>query len=135
MNSKAFTTALAAATAVVALSACTSSVGGSSSATTATAADTSVNVAGTTSQPDVTVSQTEAPAAPQYTTAQQEAIDSAQSYLEMSGFSRAGLIEQLSSKAGEGFRKADAVFAVNHIKVDWNREAVEAASSYLDTGG
>jgi hypothetical protein len=53
----------------------------------------------------------------------------------MSGFSRAGLIQQLSSKAGEGFKRADAVFAVNHIKVDWNKEAVESVKSYLEMSG
>jgi hypothetical protein len=53
----------------------------------------------------------------------------------MSGFSRAGLIGQLSSTSGEGFNVADAVFAVNHIKVDWNKEAVESAKSYLEMGG
>lgn len=72
---------------------------------------------------------------PRYTVAQQQAIQSAQSYLDMEGFSRAGLIGQLTSNAGEGFRHADAVFAVNHIKVNWNNEAVEAAKSYLDMGG
>ena len=76
-----------------------------------------------------------APAKPKYTVAEENAIESAQSYLDMQGFSRAGLIEQLTSKAGEGFHQADAVFAVNHIKVDWNKEAVEAAKSYLDMGG
>jgi host cell surface-exposed lipoprotein len=50
----------------------------------------------------------------------------------MSGFSRAGLIQQLTSKMGEGFKMSDAVFAVNHVKVDWNKEAVESAKSYLD---
>lgn len=69
---------------------------------------------------------------PDFTVAQQNAIESAQSYLDMSGFSRAGLIGQLSSKAGEGFKMADAVFAVNHLKVDWNKEAVQSAKSYLD---
>jgi len=69
-----------------------------------------------------------------YTVAQQNAIQSAQGYLDMSGFSRTGLIQQLSSKAGEGFRKTDAMFAVNHIKVDWNKEAVESAKQYLKMG-
>lgn len=53
----------------------------------------------------------------------------------MTGFSRAGLIQQLSSKAGEGFEMADAVFAVGHIEVDWNKEAVESAKAYLQMGG
>src|SRR4051812_27131637 len=61
------------------------------------------------------------------TTSQENALESAQSYLDMSGFSRTGLIEQLSSQAGEGFPKADAVWAVNQVDVDWNKEAVEAA--------
>jgi hypothetical protein len=50
----------------------------------------------------------------------------------MSGFSKQGLIQQLSSSAGEGFSKADAVFAANHVDVNWNDEAVESARSYLD---
>jgi hypothetical protein len=32
-----------------------------------------------------------------------------------SGFSRAGLIQQLSSSAGEGFTYAQAVYAVNKV--------------------
>lgn len=76
-----------------------------------------------------------APPMKQYTVAQKNAIRSAQSYLEFSGFSKAGLIGQLSSKSGDGFKKSDAVFAVNHIKVDWNKEAVKSAKSYLEIGG
>lgn len=68
---------------------------------------------------------------PRYTVAQQQAIQSAQSYLDMEGFSRAGLIGQLTSNAGEGFRHADAVFAVNHIKVNWNEQAARSAKEYL----
>lgn len=73
-----------------------------------------------------------APSTPEYTTAQQMAIDSAESYLELTGFSKKGLIGQLSSEYGEGFEKADARFAVNHIDVDWNEQAVRVAESYLD---
>lgn len=72
---------------------------------------------------------------PTLTVSQQEAVDSAEMYLEAGGFSKAGLVDQLSSKYGEGFPKADAVFAVNHVKVDWNHEAVECAQNYLDMGG
>jgi len=77
----------------------------------------------------------DAAAASGFTISQQNAIESAQSYLESSSFSRAGLIDQLTSKAGDGFAMADAVFAVDHITVDWNKEAVESAKSYLATGG
>jgi hypothetical protein len=69
---------------------------------------------------------------PTFTTAQEQAIGSAHDYLDYQAFSRAGLIGQLSSKYGDGFSQADAVFAVNHISVDWNEQAVQAAKDYLD---
>ncbi|MGA9762616.1 MAG: Ltp family lipoprotein [Gaiellaceae bacterium] len=78
---------------------------------------------------------TSAPPAPKMTAAQEQAIQSAQSYLSMdSGFSRTGLIDQLSSSAGSGFPKAVAVFAVNHLNVNWNEQAVLAAKGYLAMG-
>lgn len=70
---------------------------------------------------------------PSYTKAQENAIRSAQSYVDLMPFSRAGLIDQLSSEYGEGFNRADAEFAVDHIDVDWFAEAVESAESYLET--
>lgn len=72
---------------------------------------------------------------PELTAGQENALRSAQDYLDLSGFSKAGLIEQLSSSAGEGFSKADATFAANHVDVDWNAEAVESAKDYLDLSG
>jgi hypothetical protein len=66
-----------------------------------------------------------------YTTSQQNAIQSAQEYLSMDGFSRGGLIHQLTAKSGDGFPRADSVFAVNHVKADWDQEAVQAAREYL----
>jgi hypothetical protein len=72
------------------------------------------------------------PAEPEMTSGQENALESARSYVDMSGFSKLGLIQQLSSEAGEGFPKADAVFAANHVDVNWNDEAVESAQSYLD---
>ncbi len=73
---------------------------------------------------------------PKGTTSQVAALQSAQSYLSMgTGFSRVGLIQQLSSKAGEGFPLKDAVWAVNHTNADWNAQAVESAKSYKQMGG
>jgi len=69
------------------------------------------------------------------TVAQQQAVESAKSYLSIGGFSRTGLIEQLSSSAGEGFSEADAIFAVDDVQVNWNEEAVESAKSYMSVGG
>lgn len=74
-----------------------------------------------------------APAAPALTVSQSQAVGEAESYLEFSGFSRLGLIQQLSSDYGSGFSKADATFAVDHLKVDWNEQAVRSAKEYLNT--
>jgi hypothetical protein len=82
-------------------------------------------------------SQSEKPAAeePEMTSGQENALQVAQDYIDLSGFSKAGLIDQLSSPAGEGFSEADATFAANNVDADWNAEAVEAAEAYLDLGG
>ncbi|MDX2377305.1 Ltp family lipoprotein [Microbacterium sp. LRZ72] len=73
---------------------------------------------------------------PQLTLGQENAIRSAQSYLDFSAFSRAGLFDQLTSEYGEGFEAADAEFALAHLEenglVDWDAEAVESAESYLE---
>lgn len=70
--------------------------------------------------------------APKLTASQEQAIGAAESYLEFQPFSRKGLIEQLSSDAGDGFSKADATFAVDHVKVNWNEQAAKAAKAYLE---
>jgi hypothetical protein len=64
--------------------------------------------------------------------ANRRALESAESYLSMSGFSKQGLYEQLSSSAGEGFTQAQAQYAVDHVDADWKKEAVESARSYLE---
>ncbi len=65
---------------------------------------------------------------------QQNAIDSAQNYLDFMAFSKQGLIDQLSSPAGDDYPEDVAVFAVEHIEddVDWNEQAVKSAENYLD---
>lgn len=74
-------------------------------------------------------------AKPQLTLGQENAIRSAQSYLDFTAFSRAGLFDQLTSQYGEGFEAADAEFAIAYLEqnglVDWNAEAVQSAESYL----
>jgi flagellar biosynthesis GTPase FlhF len=67
------------------------------------------------------------------TLSQQNALRSAEEYLHTSAFSEAGLIEQLSSEAGSKYPHADAVFAVEHLHVNWNEQAVKAAKEYLKT--
>jgi hypothetical protein len=65
------------------------------------------------------------------TAEQKNAVSAAEGYLEYQGFSRAGLIEQLSSDFGDGYTKADATKAVDSLHVDWNAQAVRVAKSYL----
>jgi hypothetical protein len=66
---------------------------------------------------------------PSLTVAQENATDKANDYLDYSSFSRKGLIDQLKF---EGFSTKDATFAVDHIEVNWNRQAVDKAEEYLD---
>lgn len=66
---------------------------------------------------------------------QKNAVRSAKNYLAMTGFSRDGLIEQLSSAAGEGYKIEDATIAVDSLTVDWNEQAGRSAKNYLDMTG
>ena len=66
---------------------------------------------------------------PELTVAQQQAVTMAGDYLDYSGFSRTGLIEQLEF---EGFSNSDAEFAVDYVDPDWMEQAVRVAQNYLD---
>ena len=66
---------------------------------------------------------------------QKNAVRSANNYLNLQGFSRDGLIEQLSSLYGDGYSVADATAAVNSLSVDWNEQAVRSAEQYLSMMG
>lgn len=68
-------------------------------------------------------------AEPEVTKGQEQALLKAESYLDLSAFSKKGLIKQLEY---EGFSKADAEWAVDHVDVDWNEQAVKKALSYLE---
>lgn len=70
-----------------------------------------------------------APAVPALTLAQENAVESAENYLDFTAFSRSGLIGQLEY---EGYSTEDATFAVDHVAPDWSAEAAESAQSYLD---
>jgi len=59
----------------------------------------------------------------------QDAVRSAQSYLDVMPFSRSGLIYQLEF---EGFTSAQATYAVDAVGADWSAQAVLSAQSYLD---
>lgn len=62
------------------------------------------------------------------TTGEQNALESAQSYLRYMAFSRNGLIDQLEY---EGFTTSEATYAVDNCGADWNEQALESANSYL----
>lgn len=91
--------------------------------------------------PSTTPQKTQAPAPkpskkakpkPQETEGQKQAIRDANNYLSFSAFSKKGLIGQLKF---DKFSTADATFAVNHIKVNWNDEAYKSAKQYLSFSG
>ena len=66
---------------------------------------------------------------PTDTVSQQQAVESAQSYLRYSSFSRSGLIDQLEY---EGFSTADATYGVDAQNADWNAQAAGSAQDYLN---
>ena len=66
---------------------------------------------------------------------QKNAVRSAQQYITVQGFSRNGLIEQLSSEYGDGYNVSDATAAVDSMDIDWNSQAVRSAEQYLSSQG
>jgi hypothetical protein len=66
---------------------------------------------------------------PKESVSQEQARQYAESYLDMSAFSRKGLIEQLGF---EGFSTKDAEYGVDALDADWNEQAAKSAQSYLD---
>lgn len=56
---------------------------------------------------------------------------SANQYLRLKGFSREGLISQLTSRFGSGFSVADASIAVDSLNINWNEQSVRSAQGYL----
>lgn len=60
----------------------------------------------------------------------ENALISGQNYIDLMSFSKDGLYEQLTSEYGDGFPKDAAEYAVDNVKVDWNKEALESAETY-----
>jgi hypothetical protein len=56
------------------------------------------------------------------------AVESAQSYLSHTAFSKKGLYEQLIY---EEFTESEASYAAEHVGADWKKQAVKSAKSYL----
>jgi hypothetical protein len=70
-----------------------------------------------------------APTTPAVSAGQENALRTAQDYLDYTAFSRQGLIEQLQY---EGYSVEEATWAVDHLTVDWNQQAAAMAREYLD---
>jgi hypothetical protein len=69
------------------------------------------------------------------TNPQRNAVRSANAYLDMSGFSREGLVQQLSSSFGDGYNVLDARAAVDSLSINWNAQAARSAGQYLQMMG
>ena len=109
---------------------------GSSGTSTPAAADKPTTATAATAAPVVAAAKPAVvaaakPAPPTETASQANARRSAQQYLSFAPFSRDGLIEQLSSSAGEGFPLADATYGVDAQHADWNAQAALSAKQYL----
>jgi len=60
--------------------------------------------------------------------AQQNALRSAEGYLDYTAFSHSSLVDQLEF---EGYSTGDATWAVDRVSVDWNEQAAKSAKNYL----
>ena len=63
------------------------------------------------------------------TLSQQNALDTAASYLNYSAFSHDGLVKQLEY---EKYSHEDAVYAADYCGADWKEQAAKSAKQYLD---
>ena len=88
--------------------------------------------------PEATSSQTTAPAAKnaaqpapkKLTKGQEEAAAKAETYVSFTGFSRKGLIHQLT--AYDKFSVSDATVGVDSLNINWNEQAAKKAQTYLE---
>lgn len=93
------------------------------------AADAPTTEAPTTEAPTTTATPTTLDPYANETVSQKNARRSAADYLDLTAFSRTGLIKQLEY---EGFSQGDAAYAVDAMNADWNAQAAKSAAQYLD---
>ena len=60
------------------------------------------------------------------------ALRKAESYSDMMNMSKAGIYDQLTSDAGEGFAPEAAQYAIDNLQADYNKNALEKAKSYQE---
>lgn len=85
-------------------------------------------VARTSAPPVVLETTTKTAPARSGSISQDNARSAGANYLEISAFSRSGLIDQLEY---EGFSTAEATAAVDSLNPDWNEQAAKAADEFL----
>lgn len=61
------------------------------------------------------------------------ALKKAESYAKIMHMSKAGIYNQLTSEAGEGFSVEAAQYAIDTIQCDWNVNALKKAENYQET--
>ena len=67
---------------------------------------------------------------PELSSSQERALRSAQRFIDLEATSPLPLIQRLMYD--EGFSKADAKFAADHVRANWKEEAVESAQGRVD---
>lgn len=63
---------------------------------------------------------------------QKQALKKAEQYIDLMGFSKEGLRDQLEY---EGFENESIEYAIENVVVNWNEEALEKAEQYMDLMG
>lgn len=84
-------------------------------------------------EPEVTPTETEPAEEPEVSSEFRAALKSAEDYLAFMPFSKAGLLDQLTSEHGSQFPKDAAEYAVENVEVDWKEQALLAAIQYRET--
>lgn len=79
---------------------------------------------------EVTNEDTSKPDVPEATVGEENALGSAVSYLEIGGFSKKSLREQLDY---EGYSSDEIDYAIKNCNADWMKQAALSAQNYIDT--
>lgn len=73
------------------------------------------------------------PSKPEISREFENALKSAQNYVDLMPFSEKGLYDQLTAEYGEQFPAEAAQYAIENMVVDYNAEALESAKNYQET--
>lgn len=62
----------------------------------------------------------------------ENALRSAENYVDIMPMSEKGLYKQLTSEAGEGYPEDAAQYAIDNVEVDYNEQALKSAINYQE---